>query len=429
VDGCWLAPTKVRKKEMPGVSIDTFGASMIKYLPGVRQTLNKTSNMRRIAKAKQKKWQGESMDFSVHVARNHAIGNIEDGGAFPAAGKQSYVFAKVYRKFTVGSVQLTDGILKNAATTEGATISVTESELDGMIEGIKKYENYFFTRDGTGEVTKLGATASGATITVEDARLLWSGKSFEIRDATTTTTIHDTFKVTSVARALTAAGEATVTLDSTLAASGQADGDLIVWGTGNNSSWGRTITGLDALIDDASTTFQNVNTTTYPRYTSPVLSANANRSLTPQLFKQMLAMIKQESGDDTPNGMTVVSNTWQNASIEELYEGELRMRPDDKVGGFAVSKFQTTLGTINLVVDPDAPYNKFFFLDPSELCFAVQADLDWRRDGPGGSIFKRNDSSAVYTATALEACELAIFTRNKFGKIENISEDLKASAY
>lgn len=417
---------------MAGVSIDTFGASMIKYMPGVRQTLNKSSNMRRLAKAKQKKWQGESLDFSVHVSRNPAVGNIEDGGSFPAAGKQTYVFAKVYRKFTVGSVQLTDGILKNAASTEGATISVTESELDGMMEGMKKYENLMFTRDGTGVIGLMGAdvtaASAGDVFTMDDARGVWVGKSYEIRDDAAPTTIRGSFTAAGVARALTAASEAQVTADAALPA-GVLEGDYVVWGSGNDSAYNRAITGLDSLIDDSTGTFQNVNCTTYPRYTSPVLTASANRALTPQLFKQMLAMIKQESGDDAPNGMTVISNTWQAAAIEEMYEGELRMRPDDKVGGLAATSFQTALGSVKLVVDPDAPYGKFFFVDPNELLFASQAELDWRRDGPGGAIFKRNDASAVYTATALEACELAILTRNKCGKIEAITENLKASAW
>lgn len=416
---------------MAGVSIDTYGALWIKYMPGVRKTLNNSTNARQLAKAKEKKWQGESIDFSVHVARNVGVGNIEDGGKLPSAGKQSYVFAKVHRKFLTGSVQITDGLLKNAATTEGASISVTESELDGLLDGIRKYENYMFTRDGTGIVTTIGATASGATFTVNDARALWDGKSFEIRDATTNTTIHDTFTVSSVARAETAANEATVTPTATLAASGQADGDYVVWGTGDDTSWGRAITGLDKLIDDSSTTFQNVNVATYPRYSSIVLANGATglfspgtaRAMTPTLFRQALMAIKQESGDEPPNGMAVLTNNWQSTVLEEMYEGEVRLRPDDKVMGIATTSFQTTCGKINIVTDPDAPHGRFYFISPEELMFAVQAPLDWRRDGPGAPIFKRNDQNAVYTATALEACELAILQRNKFAKIVDVNED------
>lgn len=421
---------------MAGVTIDTYGASWIKYMPGIRRTLNNTTNARQIAKAKEKKWQGESLDFSVHVARNVGVGNIEDGGKLPPAGKQSYVFAKIYRKFLTGSVQVTDGILKNAATTEGASISVTESELDGLLEGMRKYENGMFTRDGTGVVTTIGATESGATFTVRDGRMLWDGKAFEIRDATTTTTIHDSFTVSSIARAQTAANEATVTPTAALAASGQATDDYVVWGTGDDSAWGRALTGLDKLIDDSATTFQNVDVSLYPRYSSTVLANGATglfapgtlRAMTPTLFRQCLMSIKQESGDNPPDGMVCLTNTWQSSVLEEMYESEVRLRPDDTVMGIATTTFQTTLGKVNIVTDPDSPHGRFYFIAPEELLFAVQAPLDWRRDGPGAPIFKRNDQNAVYTATALECCELAILQRNKCGKIVDINE-VRTSAY
>ena len=168
-------------------------------------------------------------------------------------------------------MQVTDGVLKNAATTKNAAISVVESELTGMMTGIKKFENLMWTRAGDGKVAEVGTTASGATITVDDARGLWDGKDYEIRD-TTPATIHvPSFTVSKVGRAVDASDEVTVTPAASIAASGQAAGDGIYWGSGTQSAFNIALTGLDALIDDASTTFQNVNTTTYPRYTSPVL--------------------------------------------------------------------------------------------------------------------------------------------------------------
>jgi hypothetical protein len=375
-------------------------------------------------------WEGERLEWRVHVKRNPAVSNIEDGGAFPIAGKQSYVPAYAYRKFCVGSVQVTDGALTNAATTKNAAISVVESELTGMMDGIKKYQNGTFSRDGTGVVATVGTTASGATITVSDARMLWDGKDYEIRDVVTPATIHvPSFVVSRVARAPTAANEATVTPTAAIGALGQVTGDYIVWGTGGSSSYGRAITGLDALIDDAATTFQGVDCSVYTRYTSPVLgNLGTPRALTPSLFRQMLATIKQEAGEDPPDGMTVMGPVFEAINLEELYEGDLRITPDTTTAGIAVSSFQSVLGRINIVTDPDAPYGKLFFLDPSQLVYAVQAELDWRRDAPGASIFKRSDTFAGYTATAIETCELAIMERNRCGKIEDLTE-ARTTAY
>ena len=136
---------------MAGVSIDTFGASFVDYLPGVTETLNDTVVVRKLAN-KSYKWQGANISFFVHTARNHAIGNIQDGGAFPVPDKQDYVEAKAFRRFMAGSVQITDGQLANAATTKNAAIDAVTSELKGMMDGMGTYEGFMSYRDGTGSV-------------------------------------------------------------------------------------------------------------------------------------------------------------------------------------------------------------------------------------------------------------------------------------
>lgn len=199
-----------------------------------------------------------------------------------------------------------------------------------------------------------------------------------------------------------------------------ADGtstNKILW----NGSLNRAITGLDAMVDDAATTFQNVNTSTYPRYTSPVLSnSGTERPLTPTMFRQMLAMISQESGVKPPSGMTVLTNKWLGIEVEELYEPELRITPQTKTAGIAIASFMSSFGRVNVVTDTLAPLNKMFFMDFSQIYRAVQKELDWRRQG--GEIFLRSDVSAAWKATAMEICEYFIKQRNRCGKIEDLTE-------
>ena len=61
-----------------------------------------------------------------------------------------------------------------------------------------------------------------------------------------------------------------------------------------------------------------------------------------------------------------------------------------------------------------------FFADFSQIHRGVQKPLAWRRDGKG-SIFKRNDESGVYTATALEICEHFIKERHTSGRLDDLS--------
>ena len=414
---------------MAGVSIGDFGASFIHYQPGVVKVLNNTSLARLLPKGKIK-WEGSDIRKTVHVSRNTAIGAVGDGGTIPAAGKQGYVPMILYRNFLVGAVQISDGLLNNATTTEHAAITVVESELRGMTDGIRKWENFHFTRDGTGVVATMGATVSGATFTVSDARQLWDKAHFEIRDATTTSTIHDKFQVSSVARALSS-GEMTVTPDATLSSSGQATGDLVCWlgsSAANASSYNNVPMGLDGMIDNNTGTFQGINNTTYPRVTSPVLNANGvERTLTPSLFRQALGAIKQESGDDPPDGITGLTNHWGAINVEEMYEGSLRITESTKVAGIEVASFQSTLGKVNIVDDCDSPYGKLFLADFGEISRLVQKELDWRRQ-KGGGIFRPSDNSLTWVANCLEICEFAIERRNRCAKIEDIRETI-ATAY
>jgi hypothetical protein len=407
---------------MAGVGIDDFGASFIDYLPGVTETLNNTVLLRRLAR-NDHKWEGKNISFFVHTARNHGLGNVSDGGALPVADKQDYVEAKAFRKFLVGSVQITDGALANAATSKRAARDVVTSELRGMMESMAKYENFMGYRDGTGTVAALAGTTSGGdtTVGVSDARLLWDGQTYEVRDAADITTLHGTTTVTRTVRALDAEGNPSYV--GTALPAGVAVTDFLVWPGAVN----RAITGLDKLIDDASTTFQNISTTTYPRYTSPVLdNSGTARPLSPTLFRQMLAMIRQESGQDMSKQVKVLTNHWQAIEMEELYESELRITPDTKTVGLSAATFASSFGQITVVPDHDAPFNKMFFVDFSEIYRAVQKELDWRRN-KGGGIFNKSDASTVYLANAIEICEYFIKQRNRCGKIEDLSETAKTA--
>lgn len=415
---------------MSGVSIDDFGASFVHYLPGTRETIRRSTRALALFKGKLK-WEGKNLSWHVHVAPNTSIGMTEDGGALEPAGKQTYVEAKASRRFLYATVQVTDGILNNASTTKHAAITVVKSELDGVIDFVRKFKNFFCTRDGTGVVgtVKQIVVGGAATLRISDARAIWDGKNYEIRNSGGT--LLTDFRAVRTARAFSSTLGASVTVDNNWTAAEAAAssvGDLVVWGSGNYSAYEltsgkpRMFTGLDALIDDGTSgTFQNVSLSSYPRYTSPVLTATGG--VTPNLFRRMLALIQQECGDAPPSGMNVLTNVWQSINVEEMYEGELRITPDTKVAGFAIASFMSTLGRINIINDPDAPYGKMFFVDPAEITPCVQRELDFRRNENGG-IFTIDPGALAHRASLLEMFEYVIDQRNKCGKIEGLTESV-----
>lgn len=412
---------------MAGVSIDDFGASFIHYLPDVIKQLNTSSPAREVPLGvATKKWEGSRLSKFIHLSQNPAIASIGDGGALPVAGKNGYEEAYIKRKFIAGSVQITDGQLRNAASTKHAAVSALKSELEGLMDGIRKYESFFFTRDGTGIVATLGADADPVTtgvITVSDARGIWRNAKYRVHDDTSTPTTpvtHYSFTASKVARA-PSSGEATVTTTDYGLVGSAATGDYVVWrGTSDSDSFGLLPTGLDKLIDDSvSSSFQNISLSTYPEYTSPVLTANS--TLSPSLFRRMLAMIAQESRTPVSRSShTVITSMFDTVSFSEMYESELRITPDTKTVGSKYMSFATPYGEFELRHLWDAPYGKIFFVNRKEITRAVQQELEWRKSD-GGGIMTKSSNAAYYTADALAIYEYMIERRSSCGKIEGLT--------
>jgi hypothetical protein len=407
---------------MAGVNISNVGLLYTNYLKEVSEYLNQESKARNLVK-QNKKWTGSHLEWVLHTARNPAIGYVEDGGAFPVPDRQRYTRVKAYRKFVVGSIQLTDGVMATAAGSPNVAKDVVQSEVQGMMTGLEKYENGFFFRNGDGTVATVQSGTTGTTLIVDDARMLWDNAVFEVYDSTLAT-LRGTLTISKTASAPTSSNYATVTTTANVP-SGTVATDKLVWaGTGSSSALNRAITGLDKLIDDAATTFQNVSTTNNPRYTSLVLdNSGSAQDLTPTLFRSMLAGLMQKSGNSKPaQGLKVLTSAWTAINFEEMYEGELRITPDTKTVGLAASSFQTSLGRVDVMVDSDALYKKMFFIDPTKIYRGVQKELHWRKDGPSSPIFKASHTAGVFTATCEEICDLYITDRHTSGKIENLNE-------
>jgi len=365
----------------------------------------------------------------VQVGRNVATTYTVGGGHVPAADKVDYVESEGSRKISVGSIQITQDAMDNAKSTRGAVIRIIDSEMRGLMGSMETMDEFFFSRDGTATVTTLGSVTNTAAayattpLTVDDARGIWEKASYQIRDATTPTTVHAEFTCARVPRALSG-GEAQVYLTGDLAALGQADGDFITWGAGVNSAYGNAVTGLDVLIDDAATTFQGINVSTYPRYSSIVMdNGGTTQNLTPSLLRNMLAALAQEQAADSVGNLLVYTSVWDNKNFEEMYEGELRIAPDTRIGGIKVPTFQSVFGTFSVMTAPYCQYGTMFFIDRNEIAMPIQRPLDWLPGSVQGIFIPSyySGGTLALSATAMETKDLMIFDRRKCGKIQNLS--------
>lgn len=403
---------------MAGVNVDNVGLTYLHILDGVTETLNQASKLR--SRIRQNyEWRGSHLEHKLHTARNHAIKFMSDGSTFPVADKEDYLSTKVGRKIVGGSIQLTDAVMATASKSSEVAMDVVSSATEGLMKGILKFENFFGSRDGTGKVATVMATISSTTLKVDDARAMWDGATYQVYSSAGA--LRGNITVTRVASALDASGYAVVTLDATLA--GTVATDTVHW----DGAYGIAYSGLDSLTDDSGSSFQNVTVSSYPRWTSMVLdNGGTKRDLDPALFRQVMAGVYHKTGDDLPtSGLDCLGTAWQLANLDELYESSLRLAPDSKTSGVSTASFQSSLGKITMSPDSDAPYNKIFLTDYSQIYRGVQKKLGWRVQN--GQIFLRSDTSPVWTATALEIAELYIKGRNSSGKIEDLNETVKTA--
>lgn len=403
-----------------GVGIDDFNANFIKYLPEYVD-LQKQSSFIRNLPLRKIEWEGSEIQEHLKVQQNTGWGFMQDGGKWPVAGKQNYVPAKYGRRMIGGSVKITLGQGNNAKTTKNAAVTVVDSELEGLMDTVSTGESFFAYRDGTGKVATLGATVSGSYITISDnpAMVLRDGD-YELRDATTPTTIHDTFSAAKVRRTLSS-GETRVDTRATLAASGQADGDGIYWAPGGLSSYGIALTGMQALIDNSLTgTFQGITLSDYPEYVSVVFNGGGStQDMSTALFRRMLAALGFTKNKPKAKNLMVCTSVWDAVTFEELFEGSLRTVPDTRVGGIDVPTFQSSFGKFSLQSEAFAPYGEMYFIDRNELSMPEQAPFDWVRD-PGGGVLRTSHEVAVYTGVAYGQYDLAVHNRQCMGKITNL---------
>jgi hypothetical protein len=405
-----------------GVGIDDFNASFIHYLPGFIELQRKSSFMRNLG-LKKMEWEGSQVTEHLHIQQNTGFGFIQDGGKIPVAGKQGYVPATYGRRMMAGSVKITFGQAANAKTTKNAAVKAVDSELKGLMQTITTAETFFGMRDGTGKVASLGSTVSGATFTVTDnpGMILRDGD-YEIRDAVAPTTIHvPLVRVGSVATALSS-GATVVTPTASLAALGQAATDGLYWCPGGISSYGNALTGLDALIDDATSgTFQGINLATYPEYASIVMdNGGSTQIMSTALIRRMLAALAYRKNSQGEKNMVVVTSTWDGVTFEELFEGNLRTAPETRIGGIMVPTFQSSFGKFSLQTEAFAPFGKMFFVDRNELSMLQQVPFDWVREA-GGGVLRASHEVSAYTGIAFGMYDLAIHNRAAMGKITNLS--------
>lgn len=417
-----------------GATIDNLGLLQINYIEDLVVDILQ-NGAKAFKDVETKTWEGLELDFRLRTARTTGMSFTEDGGARSTADKQDYVTAKAGRRFYEAKVQVSIGALAAAKSRSKSFLSVVESEVKGVMNDALSFFNKFYFRDGTGVVGLLKGSPASATanIQIDNAQLLWRGGIYEVRDTSASDAVLNDIKVKDVESAIDTDGWAQFAIDTTygtgIVSASAAAADKVVWkGTGANSAWNRVFSGLDLLVDDASSTFQNVNVTTYPEYAAYVDSGGGtNRPLTPLLLRRTLAAVAQKAGnsDRASRKYKAYSNAWIGAEWEGMYEGAYRLSAGDGSVGFNAPRFMSQLGEVELDNDTDCVRNKLFLVDRAQVKHLVQKPLSF--DRIGNEVFVPSQNNMTASAVMSMVSQMMIEDRTTSAKLEDIEDNAQTS--
>lgn len=390
------------------------------YQPIVREQLNQKIPFLQQIEKNDKDFEGRRAVLALHVTRNAGIGARAAGGTLPTAGNQAYVEERVpvYRNY--GRGQIDGSTIRHMKSDKGSFLRAIESETKGVTNDLKRDYNRQLFGDGTGAITGACALSSnstlvtfGTTVTATQIRQLEVGMLVDIGTVAAPT-------AATSANAITAVNSATPSITVTTALT--AATTHFVFRSGNGGALAgttqREITGIQAIVSDAGTLF-NVNPSTYPVWKSTVSSnSGTNRALSENLMATVVNNVEIANGE-APNLAVTSAGVFRSfAALQTSLK-----RFNDKVdlaGGWKGLTFSAGGSPVNLVWDRDAPENRIWFLNGSNLTHFVMSDWEFMEED--GAVLNRVTDLDAYEFVLFKYSELATDKRNAHGLLADITE-------
>jgi hypothetical protein len=374
---------------------------------------------------------GRYVAFPVHISRNSGVGARAEMAALPTPGNQGHKGARVPLKYQYGGIQLTGQTIKLADSNYQAFASVLENEMSGLTKDLAKNLNFQIYGDGKGGRATVSAVATAAaTVTfspqtfkyinlggrysIVTAASYAAGSAFTAVTGGTEVVVTNLNKSTGV---VTFAGADGVTPAVITAAVGDK---LVLFG-----SYLQEWNGFSNIISDTGI-LHNIDPATVPVWKGVVSNGTAPgtpEALTESRMINVVDEIRQNGGKASVGFCDLgVRRAYFN-----LLKAERRfVNTQEFEGGFSGLAFTTDQGDIPIVVDVDAPANKMFFIDESEMTLFRENDFAWMDQD--GSKFQRVVTSGgvagnydAYYATMFQYSELGTHRRNSAGVLNDIT--------
>jgi hypothetical protein len=406
------------------------------YQDGITEQINQdVTTLKRISRSSEgvsNEVGGRYVTFPIHVTRNSGIGARGEMDALPPAGNQGHNAARVPLKYQYGSIQLTGQTIKLADSNYQAFANVLDNEVSGLGKDLAKYLNYqvYGAPGGARAVaTAVGTTVSYVTSTSGFKNINIGGR-YSIYSAANYASGTNTPITNGNGVYVTAVDASNGRITFSTAASGgsavsltTAVGDVIV----TFGSLGKEWNGFTNIVS-TSGTLHNIDPSVQALWKAVVKNGATPGTAEALTEARMIATV-----DDVRVNGGKTSVGFCNLGVRRAYFNLLKddrqyVNTQEFAGGFNGLAFTTDQGEIPIVVDVDAPANKMYFIDESQMCLYREADWSWM--DMDGNKFQRvvaNDSGTAgnydaYYATMYQYSELATHKRNAQAVLNDITE-------
>lgn len=384
-----------------------------KYVGPIRDQLNNSSVLYYRLEKNEEDVAGEDLTANIPLmyARNQGIGWRDVGGTLPTAGRRNYVKATVAMAYLYGKIRIAGQAIKASRDNATAFAKVVDTEVRGMVEGLKIEVNRAMHGRGTGAMCRILSTtnvAAGTAITVNDASRLEPG--MRIDSYTTNASSGGTIGLDSVTIDQVDYKNNTFTLTTN---PGTDETNDYVY---REDSRGFVMMGLEGIVDGLSsagtrliTALQGITRSSSLYWDANVLdNGGTTRAMT-------LALIQRayELGEIIGQGKTsiILSDYAQRAKYLNLcvadrrYVGTLTLD-----GGWSALEYAGGSEPTPWVVDKQALLNQAYFLDEKSLAIFRAADFDWM--DLDGAVLRKVSDVDEYDADCFSYLNLGCYKAN-----------------
>lgn len=362
---------------------------------------------------------GNEFRIPLRSGRNQATGSRAENTALMTAGQQGFLQMTGAIRSYYGVFNVTGQLIKASESDVGAFKRAVKTEMDFLVDDLKRKMNIHAYGDGTGVLATLTSVGGAPTYGVDTTIYFQIGEICDLYDSTLAT-----YRGT-VPRTVTALSRSGLTLTFDASFTGATIGDVLIGASANSTSTtpnndrNTALDGLDKIVNSTGALGGLNPATAGQGFWASTNIAAGGAIVGDNLLRQLCDSVGFESGSDREM-ILITTRGIRNRYANTLTA--LKQFTDDKSvilrGGFRALLFDDT----PMVIDDHCRKGRVWALSTEDLFWAQMSDWDWATD-QGGGILNLVQGFDKYEAYLVKYCNLGTTSRNRHGRITGAADD------